>query len=197
MFQNKKSVVRNETVEYSKYWRDHDSMKKGIFFGLILMASTTLLLIGFANAKGNGALAGASNKTTTSTVFIHTINDSNGTTSIMADDIQWYEGEEANKQFREHEGDSDVQEAIDGYYIVNDSMDLESLKIAADAQVLMQIYDRPSEETEPDLVPNESISVKQFIALFNQMDGLDMRDYPFHLTIQHGEIVRIVQQFVS
>ncbi|MEX2461128.1 MAG: hypothetical protein WD469_07470 [Paenibacillaceae bacterium] len=171
-------------------------MKKSMLFVLIMMASTTLLLLGFTNAKGNGAQAEASNTTTTS-VFIHLINETNGTTSIMADDIQWFEGEEANKQFREHEGDSEVQVAIDGYYIVNDSLDLQSLKIAANAQVFMQIYDRPNEQSKPDLVPNESISLTQFIALFDRKGGLDMRDYPFHLTMKHGEIVRIVQQFIS
>jgi len=161
-------------------------MKKGIFLGLILLASTSLLLLGFANAKGNG---------TQSTVYIHSLIETNGTTSITADAIQWYEGEEANKQFRLHEGDMDMFVAPDGYYIVDDSSSLESLKIAADAEILMQIYDRPGEETEYS--PNQAITLKQLIALFNQQGGLDMRDYPFHLTIEHGEVVKLVQQYVS
>lgn len=169
-------------------------MKKGMFVGLILMASTSLLLLGFANAKGNGTQI-RMEPATQSSVFIHTITETNGTTSITADDIQWYEGEEANKQFREHEGDVGVLEAPDGYYIVNDRSELESLKIAADAEVLMQIYDRPGDEAE--FIPNQSITLKQLTALFNQKGGLDMRDYPFHLTIQHGEVVKIVQQYVS
>jgi hypothetical protein len=169
-------------------------MKKGLFMGLILLASTSLLLLGFANAKGNGAQVRDASATQ-STVFIHNLTEADGTTSITADAIQWYEGEEANKQFREHEGDMDMLEAPDGYYIVDDSSDLESLKIAADAEILMQIYDRPGEKSV--FSANQSITLKQLIALFNQKDGLDMRDYPFHLTIQHGEVVKLVQQYVS
>ena len=169
-------------------------MKKGIILGFVVAASTSLLLLGLANARGNGTQVRASSSSQT-TVYIHTITEANGTTSITADDIQWYAGEEANKQFRKHEADADVTEAPDGYYIVNDSSELESLKIAGDAEILMQIYDRPGHESEFN--PNESITLKQLTALFNQKDGLDMRDYPFHLTIQHGEVVKIVQQYIS
>jgi hypothetical protein len=170
-------------------------MKKGILFGLIMIVSTTLILLGFANAKGNSVQT-AANNTTTLTVFIHNINETNGKTSLTTDEIQWYEGEEANKQFRQHEGDDDVQEAPDVYYIVNDNLDLRFLRVSSNVQIFMQIYDRPGEVAEPELIPNESISLKQFKALFNQMDRLDLRDYPFHLTIQNGEVIKIVQQFI-
>jgi hypothetical protein len=196
MFQNKKSVVRKLIVAYSIYWRDNDSMKKGIFFGLIVIVSTTLILLGIVNAKGNGVQTAANITTTTSTVFIHNINESNGKTLLTADEIQWYEGEEANKQFREHESDAEDQDALDGYYIVNDNSELQFLRISSNAQVYMQIYNRPGVDAEPELIPNESISLKQFIALFNQKNGLDLREYPFHLTIQNGEVVKIVQQFI-
>jgi hypothetical protein len=167
-------------------------MKKGLFFGLMVIVSTTLILFGYANAKGNGVRTAANNTTTTSTVFINYIDG----TSLGVDEIQWYVGEEADKQFREHEGDAEVQGALDGYYIVNDNSDQQVLQISANVQVFMQIYNRPGEEAEPELIPNESISLKQLKALFNQKDGLDMREYPFHLTIQNGEVVRIVQQFI-
>jgi hypothetical protein len=170
-------------------------MKKSILFGLILIVSTTLILLGFANAKGNGVQTAANITTTASTVFINNINETNGKTSLTADEIQWYEGEAANKQFRQHEKDAEVQEAPDGYYIVNDKINLQLLPISSNVQVFMQIYDRPG-EGEPELIPNESISLKQFKALFNQMDRLDLRDYPFHLTIKNGEVIKIVQQFI-
>jgi hypothetical protein len=184
------------TVAYSIYWRDNDSMKKSILFGLILIVSTTLILLGFANAKGNGVQTAANITTTVSTVFINNINETNGKTTLKADEIQWYEGEDANKQFREHENDAEVLEAPDGYYIVNDKIDLQLLRISTNVKIFMQIYDRPGVEGEPEIVPNESVSLKQFKALFNQMDRLDLRDYPFHLTIQNGEIIKIVQQFI-
>jgi hypothetical protein len=195
MFQNKISVVRKEVVAYSIYWRDNDSMKKRVSLGLIVIVSTTLLL-GFANAKGNGGQKAATNTTTTSTVFIHNINETNGQLSLTTDKINWYEGDEADKQFREHEGDTDEQEALDGYYIVNDNSDLQDLRVSPNAEVIMQIYDQPDVNAEPKLIPNESISLKQFKALFNQMNRLDLRDYPFHLTILNGEVVKIVQQFI-
>jgi hypothetical protein len=170
-------------------------MKKSILFGLILLVSTTLILLGFANAKGNSVQT-AANITTTSTVFINNINETMGKSSLIADEIQWYEGEEANKQFRKHENDDEVQVAPDGYYIVNDKINLQLLPISSNVQIFMQIYDQPGVKGEPELIPNESISLKQFKALFNQMDSLDLRDYPFHLTIKNGEIVKIVQQFI-
>jgi hypothetical protein len=170
-------------------------MKKGVLFGLVMIVSSTLILIGFANAKENSVQTPANN-TTNLTVFIHNINETNDTTTIMADEIQWYEGEEANKQFHKHESDAGDLEAPEGYYIVNDNLDLQLLRISANAQVFMQIYGKPGIEAEPELIPNESISLKQFKALFNQMDRLDLRDYPFHLTIQNGEVVKIVQQFI-
>jgi hypothetical protein len=170
-------------------------MKKRIFLGLIVLVSTTLIL-GFADVKGSGGLKATSNTTTTSTVFIHNINETNGQLSLTTDEIHWYEGEAANKQFREHEGDAEEQKALDGYYIVNDNVDLKDLRISANAQVIMQIYDQPGVSAEPELIPNQSISLKQFKSLFSQMDRLDLRDYPYHLTIQNGVVVKIVQQFI-
>ncbi|QGQ98631.1 hypothetical protein EHS13_28995 [Paenibacillus psychroresistens] len=170
-------------------------MKKRIFLGLIVLVSTTLIL-GLANAKGNVGHKTPTNTTTNSTVFIHNINEANGQLLLTSDEIQWYEDEEANLQFREHEEDANEQEALDGYYIVNDNSELQSLRISPNAEVIMQIYDQPGVTAEPELNPDEAVSLKQFKALFNQMDRLDLRDYPFHLTIKNGEVIKIVQQFI-
>jgi hypothetical protein len=173
-------------------------MRKKIAFILIIMASTTLLLLGLVNAKGSGTQK-IESSIETPTVFIQTIDEINGITSLKADDILWYEGEEANQQFRIHESDAEIQEAPDGYYIVNDSPKLRTLEIAQDAIILMQIYDRQGNNKAPDIIPNESISLQKFISLFDQKDGygLNMQDYPFHLTIENGKVVKIVQQFIS
>jgi hypothetical protein len=130
------------------------------------------------------------------TVFIHNLALTQGFPTITADEVLWFEGVEADKQFMLHEQDAGFEQAPDGYYIINDSPKLHTLEVSNNAVVLMQIYDHPGDDKAPEISANEKVSVPQFIKLFKQNEVLDMRDYPFHLTIENGKVVKIVQQFI-
>jgi hypothetical protein len=115
---------------------------------------------------------------------------------LSIDHIDWYEGKAAVEKFLEREGDSGLDGPPDGYYIVNDDNALHDLPIAADAKVLMQIYNRTGNIVEADTIWNEQISIDKFVKLLSTEDDLDIKDFPYHLTVKDGEIVKIVQQFV-
>jgi hypothetical protein len=164
------------------------------------MSATSLLILSLATAKDDGILLphGSSDYASEiQTVFIHNIDEIDGITSITVDEILWFEGAEADKQFAAHERDAGIEQAPDGYYIINDNPKLHTLAVSKNADVLMQIYDRPGDnDKSSDIIPNEKVTLKQFNTLFKKNNVLDMRDYPFHLTIQNGKIVKIVQQFI-
>ncbi len=128
--------------------------------------------------------------------YVGSIYQEDGNSYADADFIDWYEGEEANRIFREREADSGMDEAPDGYYIVNDDTTSVKLKLAPDAQVVMQIYDRTGDIAEADTVWNERISLDKFLALLEDDSVMNLRDYPYHLLIENGVIVKITQQFI-
>jgi hypothetical protein len=126
--------------------------------------------------------------------FIDNIDSKNGKTYLTADYIEWYEGEEANVKFRERENDPEVTKAPDGYYIINDNPKLRSLEVSEDAVVLMQYYDRTGTNEVQDISWNEQIPLAKFLSIFKQQSGL--KNYPYHLTVKDGKIVKIVQQYI-
>jgi len=132
----------------------------------------------------------------TRVAYVDAIYRADGDCYIDADFIEWYEGEAANRIFREREADSGMDEAPDGYYIVNDDQAIERLKLAPDVKVLMQIYDRTDDIAEADVVWNEQIALDKFISLMTDNGEMNLRDYPYHLTIEDGVITKIFQQFI-
>jgi hypothetical protein len=173
-------------------------MRKIILFCLIIMSAASLLILSLASAKGDGVLPkeNAAKTSQRMTVFIHNIDEINGVTSLTADEVLWFEGAEADKQFAAREKDAGMDQAPDGYYIINDSPQLHTLEVSKKTVILMQIYHRPGDNKSPEIVPNEKVTLSQFITLFKQNQVLDMRDYPFHLTTQNGKIIKMVQQFI-
>lgn len=128
--------------------------------------------------------------------YIEKIYTENGKTYITADFIEWYEGEEADRVFRELEQDPEVTEAPDGYYIVNDDIELQTFEVASDAEVLMQIYNRTGNIDEAQTDWNEKINLVKFVSLFGEEEEMNMKDFPYHLMIEGNEIVKITQQFI-
>lgn len=132
----------------------------------------------------------------THAAYIDTIDQRNGKTYFTVDFIEWYEGEEANVKFREHEKDSEMTETPDGYYVVNDEMDLQTFEVSEDAQVLMQIYNRTGNIEEADTVWNEEISLDKLIEEMSDTSQMNLKEFPYHLVIHDGKIIKITQQFV-
>jgi hypothetical protein len=151
--------------------------------------------LGFISANNNDYMP-VPRDSQTHASYIDQIYQSNGQTYVKADFIEWYEGEAANKVFREREKDPEMTEAPDGYYIVNDDTQLQTLPIASDAKIYMQIYNRTGNVNEANTKWNEEISVDKFVSLFSDNSEMNLKDYPYHLTIENGVIVKITQQFI-
>ncbi|MBD7967363.1 hypothetical protein [Paenibacillus gallinarum] len=134
--------------------------------------------------------------TTKETIYITNFNNIDGQLEIQADDIEWFEGKAADEALVKNEPNAGIDYAPDGYYIVNDDPSTYELKVAPDAEVLVQIYDRTGQPEDIDINWNEKISLEKFIALYNQKDNLDMSQFPYHVTVQDGEVIQIVQQYI-
>jgi hypothetical protein len=130
------------------------------------------------------------------TGYIENVQKQNNHYVLSIDQIDWFEGQQAVDKFLELEGDSGLDGPPDGYYIVNDDETLHELPIADDAKVLMQIYNRTGNVNEADIVWNEPITVEKFIELLGTEDDLNIKSFPYHLTVKDGEIVQIVQQYI-
>lgn len=131
------------------------------------------------------------------TAYVEGIEQRDGRYVLSVDYMDWYEGEAATAIFREQEPDPEVTEPPDGYYIVNDDTTLQPIELTDDALIQMQIYDRGGDGPS-DIVPDEKVTAAQFAALVNEGDAaaINVKDFPYHLTVEDGKIVRIVQQFI-
>ncbi|WNQ11159.1 hypothetical protein MJA45_26760 [Paenibacillus aurantius] len=125
--------------------------------------------------------------------YIRQLFTKQGHTYITADYIQWFEGEEADQAFRVDEPDAGLDYAPSGYYIRNVNPKLRTLEVAANVQVWMQTYDRSGKWTD-DLHWN----TRQPLSVFRTLLGEDplAKEYPYHLTVKNGKVVRIVQQYI-
>jgi hypothetical protein len=126
--------------------------------------------------------------------YITEMYSKQGKTYIVADCIQWYEGADADRVFKEREPDSGLPGTPDGYYIVNDNPKLRTIAVKDDAEVLMQVYNRTGKIDETNVVWNEAITLSKWSQIYSE-DKL-LAEYPYHLTIKNGEIVKIIQQYI-
>lgn len=158
-----------------------------LFFSLVTTASTV----------GTRAEAQSGDKVQHLTVYIHDLQSKNGITYLTADEIEWYEGKEADRIFaeRDPEAAAELGGVPDSYYIVNDSDSLTSYPVKDHAAVTMQIFDHTGNIEDLDIRWNESISFDQFTAEFAKTDIFDLSQSPYHLTIQDGQVVAIEQQY--
>ncbi|MEK4296850.1 hypothetical protein [Paenibacillus sp. FSL R5-0914] len=172
--------------------------KKKSAYVLPVVVLLFLSLITTASTVGTRVDAQDSGKTQQQTVYIHTIQSENGKLSITADEINWYQGANADRVFaeRDPEGAAEIGGAPDGYYVVNDVDTLTTYPIADNAKVTMQIFDHTGNIEDLDIQWNEAITLQQFIDQFNKTDIFDLSQFPYHLTIQDGVITSIVQQYI-
>lgn len=165
--------------------------------GITLTILGLTACISTASAYSNTTYEPIARTPNTITVFIDGIKDHGGKPSLDADQIEWYEGKDADAAFAKHEPDSGLTSAPDGYYIVNDDETLKTYEVDPHAVVLMQIYDHDSlYSTTTEW--NKSIPLKKLETLFGEGDGgqVDVSQFPYHLTLKDGKVVRIVQQFI-
>ncbi|MDG0814206.1 hypothetical protein [Cohnella rhizosphaerae] len=149
-----------------------------------------------AVAQENGVEAANFASAPSYPAYISKITSMDGVTYLTVDYIQFLQGEEADRVFRQQEPDAGMDEAPDGYYILNEEKKTYTLPVAADAQVLMQIYNRSGSWDDADIVENEPISVAKLRSLFSGDNQELMGNFPYYVTVVDGKVVRIVQQFV-
>ncbi|ANE47626.1 hypothetical protein SY83_16545 [Paenibacillus swuensis] len=128
------------------------------------------------------------------TAYIEQIPTQNGKAYVVADYIEWYEGASADRIFMQNEPDSGLDGAPDGYYIVNDNTKLRKLTISPNAEVIMQFYNRTGNIEDAEIVLNERISLTKFRKLMTTDETV--RDFPYHLVVKNGVVVKIIQQFI-
>ncbi|WP_223067325.1 hypothetical protein [Paenibacillus caui] len=136
--------------------------------------------------------------TKTFTAYIHTIKQTDGTTYVNVDPISWYQGEAADRIFKElePEGYKELGGSPDGYYIVNNTEEHDSYAVKPDAEVLMQLYDRDGHPENADIRWNEPITLDKFVTVLGKGGLLDPASFPYHITVQDGQVVKIVQQYI-
>ncbi|MGF7033363.1 hypothetical protein J2T17_004287 [Paenibacillus mucilaginosus] len=117
-----------------------------------------------------------------------------GGLNLTADYIQWFEGTEADRVFAEKEPDSGLSAAPNGYYIVNENPKLRTLPVHPDVQVLMQIYNRTGEPGGAGIQWNEEVSLQRFTEILKAEPYL--QEYPYHLVVKNGQVVRMIQQYI-
>ncbi|MNJ46235.1 hypothetical protein D3C77_413610 [compost metagenome] len=130
------------------------------------------------------------------TVYINQLTSNASDYEVTVEPIEWYQGEEARKQFQAHEPNADIDGPLNDYYIINNNKPLETYTISPDAAVLMQIYDRTGNIEDIDIQPNESMTIAKFNKIFTENERLDLRQFPYHITIKDGTVVGIAQQYV-
>ncbi|PYE50096.1 hypothetical protein HUB98_28920 [Paenibacillus barcinonensis] len=130
------------------------------------------------------------------TAYIEGMRVEDGKLMLSVDKIGWYQGEEANTVFKQRNPDAGIDEAPDGYYIVNDNKEQEQVEVKADAKVLMQLYDHDGTMQGAEIKWNEPVSLSKFEALYGDTRIMDLSVFPYHLTIQDGKVIQIVQQYI-
>lgn len=137
--------------------------KLGAMMLLVLIMMTT---VGVASGNNYEPVPKASNQ---EAVYINGLEIRDGKVYLQVDPIEWYEGEEANQVFREREQDPEMTEALDGYYIVNDTEEQIELPVAEDAEVLLQLYDHTGRYEDAQISWNQLVSLDKFTDIYKRM----------------------------
>jgi hypothetical protein len=171
--------------------------KKSMFL-LPVLVLLFLSLVTTASTAGTRVAAQGGAQIEHLTVYIHTLQPAaDGKLTLTADQIEWYQGADADRIFaeREPEAYAETGGALDDYYIVNDSDQLSAYPVADNAKVTMQIFDHTGNIEDLDIHWNESIPLQRFTKEFAKSDVFDLSGSPYHLTIENGVITSIVQQY--
>lgn len=167
---------------------------------LLMSVISLILIMSITSTSANeiqSVVYGDNNSSEVRTVYINELEAIGGHFYIHSDQIEWYEGEEADAKFLAlEEGAEEIGGAIDGYYIVNDSEELQKLEVAGDAGVIMQIYDRNGTYEGADIQWNEEITLEEFAAAYENNQLIDLAVFPYHITIEDGKVTSIVQQYI-
>ncbi|MFC9708205.1 hypothetical protein ACFTRD_08585 [Paenibacillus sp. NPDC056933] len=130
------------------------------------------------------------------TAYVDDLQQENGKLYLVVDKIGWYQGTEADQIFEQRNPNSGIDGAPDGYYIVNDSKEQEKVEVSPNAEVLMQLYDHDGTVEGTNIQWNEPVTLSKFESLYDNTHILDLSVFPYHLTVQDGKVIKIVQQYI-
>jgi hypothetical protein len=183
----------------AKKWRLQMIGAAAVLLGIIVLA-TYLLTPANAEQRTNVQSPSANKAQLANsevyTAYIEGIRVEDGKLMLTVDKIGWYQGEEANTVFKQRNPDAGIDEAPDGYYIVNDNKEQEQIEVKTDAKVLMQLYDYDGTMQGAEIQWNEPVSLSKFESLYGDKRIVDLSVFPYHLTIQDGKVIQIVQQYI-
>ncbi|MBP2001940.1 hypothetical protein J2Z69_002996 [Paenibacillus shirakamiensis] len=171
-------------------------MKK---FNSSLFTFLSLILISvFTMSQVAAAQGSEPSKAQTRTVYIHKMTASNGTTYLTVDPIGWYMGKAADRKFKERDprGFKELGGALDGYYITNDSTKTVRYPVASNVKVMMQIYDHTGKPADIQIQWNEHVTFNKFKSIYHNNKLMDVKTFPYHITIKDGKITKLTQQFI-
>jgi hypothetical protein len=114
-------------------------------------------------------------------VYLKTV-DPNGR-MITFDLIQFYVGEDAAR-----EATKDHKEFFNDYYIRNVSPRLRALPVRADAIVIVNTL---AADVTGSAIKDSQVSLAKLATWFPRTGGP-----PFWITVEHGEVVRLAEQFI-
>lgn len=170
-------------------------MKKPVWKMIMMMLVVLMMMTSVGVASSNEEYTPVVKTPNQEAVFINSIEIKDGKVYLNVDPIEWYEGEEANEIFREREQDPEMTEAPDGYYIVNDKEEQVVLNVANNAEVQLQLYDHTGRMEDAQINWNQAVSLNKFLAVYDKNDIIDMKWFPYHITIEDGTVVKIIQQY--
>ncbi|GIP37696.1 hypothetical protein J31TS4_09760 [Paenibacillus sp. J31TS4] len=164
---------------------------------LVLLA---LVIIGIAIPAGakdeTNAYTPVPKSQNTQAAYISDLYGKDGKLYAVKDEIEWLEGEDANRLFREEYPDAGFDTAPDGYMIVNKEEKQEAVQVSPNAEVLMQAYSKTGDPADLDIQWNEPVTLDTFQSLLESPQGELLKEYPYHLTIEDGIVTKIVQQYI-
>lgn len=161
----------------AKKWRLQMIGAAAVLLGIIVLA-TYLLTPANAEQRTNVQSPSANKAQLANsevyTAYIEGIRVEDGKLMLTVDKIGWYQGEEANTVFKQRNPDAGIDEAPDGYYIVNDNKEQEQIEVKTDAKVLMQLYDYDGTMQGAEIQWNEPVSLSKFESLYGDKRIVDL-----------------------
>lgn len=129
------------------------------------------------------------------TGYILGVDRRNGNDFLILDTVQWFNGVESKKAFREDNKQKGLKiiRFTDAYYIRNLKIDSLNLKVSNKAEIIMQTL---SHDSTGNYKFNEKIEAQMFLELLSQKGSDRFRNKIYDLKISASEIVSVKERYI-
>ena len=135
-------------------------------------------------------------KTERSIGYIKKVYEKGGRNFMDIDYIQWFSGDRALEAMRE-DGECEVNDLEcyppNGYYIRNVNSKIRTYPISDNVKIYMQTYRL---EEAGNITWDKEITFNEFKNIYTTQDYPHLREVPYWVEIESGEIVKITEQYV-